>query len=178
MKNYIKIEISDEIMILFKEALKILEESNEFKKWKKKNPSTYLSHGFLIIESTDYNWKIGYYDKKKDKLTSFDVGKKITIEPEEDVFKKEKSKDVKKLDLDKVKLDLSEAVAISKQLQEEEYSTENPTKIIAILQKIDAGQVWNITYLTQNFNTLNFKIKTETGRVLEKKLTGLMEFKK
>jgi len=165
-------------MISFKEALKILETSEEYKKWKKKNPSTYLSHGFLIIESTDYNWKIGYYNHKKDKLTSFDVGKKVTIEPEEEVFKKDKNKKIEKLDLEKIKLDLSEAVAISKQLQEEEFSTENPTKIIAILQKIDLGQVWNITYLTQNLNTLNFKIKSETGRVLEKKLTGLMEFQK
>jgi hypothetical protein len=165
-------------MILFKDALKILEKSSEFKNWKKKNPNTYLSYGFYVIESTDVNWKIGYYDRKKDKLTSFDVGSKIKIEPDEEVFKKEKEKKVEKLNLNEVKLDLSDAVSITQQLQEEEFATEKPTKIIAILQKIDMGQIWNITYLTLNFNTLNFKIKTETGRVLEKKLNPLMEFRK
>ena len=164
-------------MISFKDALKILEESSEFKNWKKKNKNTYLSYGFFIIESEDTNWKIGYYDSKKDKLTSFDVGSKIKIEPDEEVFKQKKKK-VEKLELDKVNYDLADAVSIAKNLQEEEFVTENPTKIIAILQKIDAGQIWNITCLTQNFNTLNFKIKSETGRVLEKRLSSLMEFKK
>ena len=164
-------------MILFKDALKILEKSSEFKNWKKKNPETYLSYGFYVIENTDVNWKIGYYDTKKDKLTSFDVGSKIKIEPDEEVFK-EKEKKVEKLNLSEVKLDLGDAISIAQQLQEEEFATEKPTRIIAILQKIDTRQVWNITYLTQNFNTLNFKIKTETGRVLEKKLTPLMEFRK
>jgi hypothetical protein len=164
-------------MILFKDALKILEKSSEFKDWKKKNKNTYLSYGFYVIENSDVNWKIGYYDSKKDKLTSFDVGSQIKIEPDEEVFKK-KEKKVKKIDIDEVKLDLGDAVSISQQLQEEEFVTEKPTKIIAILQKIEEHQVWNITYLTQNFNTLNFKIKTETGRVLEKKLTPLMEFRK
>ncbi len=164
-------------MILFKDALKILEKSSEFVNWKKKNKTTYLSYAFYVIENMDVNWKIGYYDAKKDKLTSFDVGSQIKIEPDEEVFK-EKEKKVKKLDLDDVKLDLGDAVSIAQQLQEEEFVTEKPTKIIAILQKIEDNQVWNITYLTQNFNTLNFKIKTETGRVLEKKLTPLMEFKK
>jgi len=164
-------------MILFKDALKILEKSSEFKNWKKKNPNTYLSYGFYVIENEDVNWKIGYYDSRKDKLTSFDVGSKIKIEPDEEVFK-EKEKKVEKLNLEDIKLDLGDAISIAQELQEEEFATEKPTKIIAILQKIDTGQVWNITYLTQNFNTLNFKIKTETGRVLEKKLNPLMEFRK
>lgn len=164
-------------MILFKDALKILEKSPEFKRWKKRNPETYLSYGFYVIENEDVNWKIGYYDSKKDKLTSFDVGSRIKIEPDEEIFK-EKSKKVRKLDLEKIKLDLGDAICIAQQLQEEEFATEKPTKIIAILQKIDVGQVWNITYLTQNFNTLNFKIKTETGRVLEKKLNPLIGFGK
>jgi hypothetical protein len=164
-------------MISFKDALKILEESSEFRSWRKKNPKTYLSYGFYVIDNEDVNWKIGYYDGKKDKLTSFDVGSKIKIEPDEEVFQAKKKK-VEKLDLEKVKFDLADAVGIAKNLQEEEFVTENPTRIIAILQKIEVGQVWNITCLTQNFNTLNFKIKTETGRVLEKKLTSLMQFKK
>ena len=119
-------------MISFKDALKILEKSSEFKKWKNKNKSNYLSYAFYVIDNEDVNWKIGYYDSKKEKLTSFDVGSKIKIEPDEEVFQEKKRK-VEKLDLKKIKLDLSEAITISKQLQEEEFATENPTKIIAIL---------------------------------------------
>ena len=162
----------------FKEALKILEESKEFKEWKKKNPEAYLSYGFFMVEENDANWKIGYYHKKADKVTSFNIGKnKIMIEPETEVFKKEETK-IEAIELNKIKLDLAEAVAIANQLQKEEYASENPQKIICILQKLKKHQVWNITFLTQNFNTLNFKIKSDSGRVIEKKLANVIEFRK
>jgi len=159
----------------FKEALKILEKSKEFNAWKRKNPETYLSYGFFVVEDADSDWKIGYYHKKDDRMTSFNVGEKITIEPEEEIFQKEKKK-VEKLDMEKVKLGLAEAVAIANQVQQEEYATEMPRKIIAILQTLDKKQVWNVTFLTQSFNTLNFKIKSENGRVVEKKLQPLFQF--
>ena len=164
-------------MQAFKEALGILEKSKEFKDWKKKNPDTYLSNGFIVVENADDNWRIGYYHEKSNKITSFNIGKKIIVEPEEEVFKKEKTK-VEALDLEKIKLDLAEAVALANNLQKEEFSTEIPTKIIAIIQNLKIGQIWNITFITQSFNSLNFKIKSENGKIVEKKLTSLLEFGK
>ena len=161
----------------FKEALKILEKSKEFKEWKKKNPEAYLSYAFFVVEDVDSGWKIGYYHKKHDKVTSFNVRDKITIEPEQEVLQKEK-KAVEKIDLGKVKHDLSDAVTIAINTQKEEYATEDPKKIIAILQTLNKKQVWNITFLTQTYNTLNFKIKSENGRVVEKKLSSLFQFDK
>lgn len=164
-------------MKLFKETLKTLESSKEFKDWRKKNPTAYLSYGFFAIEEVDTAWKIGYYHKNNNKITSFTVGKKIKLESDEEPFKKEKSK-VEKIDLKKLKFDLAEALVIANELQKEEFATENPRKVIAILQTLDVGQVWNITFLTQSFNTLNFKIKSENGRVMEKKLAPLFGFDK
>lgn len=164
-------------MLSFKEALGNLKSSDEFKNWKKGNPKAHLCYGFLILEDKDDNWKIGYYHKQNDKMTSFIISdNKIAIEPGEEVFKKETAK-VKPLNEEKVKIDLADAVAIANDLQKEEYATENPQKIIAILQNLDVGQVWNITFFTQSFNTLNFKIKCDTGRVLNKKLASLFEVK-
>lgn len=165
-------------MISFKEALGVLKNSKEFKNWKKDNPSASLCYGFYIVEEKDEDWKIGFYHKKEDKMTSFNVSKnKVRIEPEEEIFKKEETK-VNPLDEKKINLDLAEAIAIADDLQKEEYVTENPQKIIAILQTLEIGQVWNVTFVTKNFNTLNFKIKSENGRVLDKKLTSLFEFRK
>ena len=84
----------------FKDALKSLESSKEFKDWKKKNPDAYLTHGFFVLEEADDNWRIGFYHKKDDKITSFIVGNKVTIEPEEEIFKKDK-KVVQPLDSEK-----------------------------------------------------------------------------
>ena len=37
----------------FKEALKDLEQSDEFKEWKEKNKDTYLSYGFYVLEESE-----------------------------------------------------------------------------------------------------------------------------
>ena len=58
-----------------------------------------------------------------------------------------------------------------------EYKQETPFKIITILQKLDIGQVYNITYVTQSFKVLNFKIDSSNGKVLKKSLKSIMEFK-
>lgn len=158
----------------FKEALSKLKNSKVFKDWYKGNKDHYLSYGFYVVEKNDANWKIGYYHKKTDKITSFDIGNKIKMEPEEEILKK-KDKTIDALDLKNVKLDLADVVALADSVQKEEYSTETPIKIIAILQALEGHQVWNLTFLTQNFNTLNFKIKADTGRILEKKLVSLMQ---
>lgn len=157
-----------------KEALVELTGSKVYKDWKKNNKECYLSYAFYVVDKEDTNWKIGYYHSEEDKITSFDIGKKITIEPDEEVFKKEKNK-VQAIKLDDVKLDLADAVSLANDVQKEEYVNENPIKIIAILQKLEGHQVWNLTFLTQNFNTLNFKIKADTGRILDKRLVSLMQ---
>ncbi|MBR9691191.1 hypothetical protein GOV06_00220 [Candidatus Woesearchaeota archaeon] len=156
----------------FEQALKILEKSKEFKDWKKKNKEAYLSYGFLIVQDGGSDWKIGYYHKKRDGVTSFNVGDKITVEPEDDVFRKEK-KEVLGIDIKEIKYKLADAINIAVELQKKEFSAESPKKIIVILQKLDIGQIWNITFLTQSFSTLNIKVRSDTGEVVEKKLQPL-----
>jgi len=74
-----------------KPALKKLEESREFKKWRQKNKSTYFSYAFKILQEMDPDeWQIGFYNKKKDKITTFMIGSgSINVRAEEEIFKKE-----------------------------------------------------------------------------------------
>ena len=77
-----------------KPALKKLEESQDFRKWHQKNKNTYFSYAFKIQQEMGFNdWQLGFYDRKKDKITTFVViGDNIKIMPEEDIFKKEDMK--------------------------------------------------------------------------------------
>ena len=100
------------------------------------------------------------------------MDKEITIDPVDKAFQKEEKK-VERIDLNALKLTLADAVNIAKELQQQEYATENPKKIIAIIQKIDSNQIWNITFLTQSFNTLNIKINSNSGKIIDKKLQPL-----
>ena len=163
-----------------KPALEKLEESQDFKKWKQKNKDTYVSYAFKIPQEMDSNeWLVGFYDKKKDKITTFAMKNDgINMMPEEEIFKKEDAK-VKKIELDKVKLTLDNAIAKADEFQQKNFPKDRSIKTIAILQNIDElGNIWNITYVTEAFNTLNMKIDASNGKIVKSKLSSVFSFRK
>ncbi len=162
-----------------KPALKKLEESQDFKKWKQKNKNSYFSYAFKILQEMPNDWQFGFYDKKKDKITTFIVSEdNIKIRPEEDVFKKEDMK-VKEIELSKLKLTFDNAIYKADEFQQKNFPKDKGIKTIAILQNIQGfGNIWNITYITEAFNTLNMKIDASNGNVLEHNLSSVFSFRK
>jgi len=162
-----------------KPALKKLEESSDFKKWKKSNKDTYFSYAFKIPQEIPDEWQLGFYNKKKDKITTFFIkGGAISMRPDEDVFKKEEMK-VNEIQLDRVKLTFDNAITKANEFQEKNFPKDRSIKTIAILQNIsDLGNIWNITYVTEAFNTLNMKIDASNGKVLEHNLMSILSFRK
>ena len=163
-----------------KPALKNLEESKEFKAWRKKNKNTYISYAFKIPQEMGSNdWQFGFYNSKKDKITTFVItGDSIKIRPEEEIFKKEDMK-VKKIQLDKVNLTFDNAIGKADEFQQKNFSKDKSIKTIVILQNSqEFGNVWNITYITEAFNTLNMKIDASNGRMLEHNLSSILSFRK
>ena len=160
------------------EALEILKNNPTFKDWKKHNEETYFSYGFNVIEKEKENpWQLGFFDKKNDKLTSFTVLEHdIIISPQEDAFKPE-TMEIMPIEVEKVKKNLQEILQKAEGLQKKEYKAEIPMKIIAILQNLENfGTIWNITFVSRTMKTLNIKINSENGNILEHKLHSLFEF--
>jgi len=160
-----------------KPALEELKKSPEFKKWFSSNNKTYFSYAFAMIENnTQSEWQIGYYDSAKNKITTFIISESaVAIKPEEDIFKKS-DMDVKKIDEEKLKLPLNGILIIAEKLKKEKYPKELALKTIVIAQNLeDFGNIWNITYVTQSFSTLNIKIKADSGKIAEHKLCHLFE---
>jgi len=160
-----------------KDVLKRLEGSSEFKEWKKKNKDSFLAHVFKMLDEANKNdWQIGYYNKD-DTITTFILTPRgINIAETENIFKRPEAK-VKRLEKEKIKIDITKALEKAEKIQTKEYKQEMPFKIITILQRLDIGQVYNITYITQSFKVLNFKIDSSSGKVLKKSLKPIMEFK-
>ena len=152
--------------MLVKEILERVELSKKFKTWKKTD--YYLAYMFT---SNKEEWQVGYYNKKNEKMTSFQVSKTVTKLPESEVFKEKKT--VKNLDLKKVNIDFKEAVNKCKK----EHENLNPMgvilKQIVILQHLKQGQVWNITLFTTTMNTTNIKLDSSTGKIISKETFGL-----
>jgi len=162
-----------------KPSLKKLEESSDFKKWHQKNKSTYLSYVFKIPqEMNEAEWQFGFYDRKKDRITTFILNNNdVKIRPEEEIFKKE-GMEVEAIKLDRIKLTFENAVAKASEFQQKNFPKDKSIKTIAILQNIEKmGNIWNITYVTGAFNTLNMKIDAATGKVLEHSLSSVFSFR-
>ena len=159
------------------DVLKRLKENNEFKEWKKKNKDSFLAHIFKMLDDANKDdWQIGFYNKD-DTITTFILTPDgIKIAAAENVFKRPEAK-IQRLNEEKIKIDITKALEAAEKVQTTEYKNEVPSKIITILQRLDIGQVYNITYVTQSFKVLNLKIDSSTGKVLKKKLTSIMEFK-
>ena len=162
-----------------KPALKKLEESADFNKWRSKNKDTYFSYAFKIPqEMAADEWQLGFYDKKIDKITTFIIlGESVNMRPEEEIFKKEEM-DVHKVELDKVRLTFDNAISSANDFQKGKFPKERSIKTIAILQNIAGfGNIWNITFITEAFNTLNIKIDASSGKIMEHNLSSVFSFK-
>lgn len=162
-----------------KDALKKLEQSSSFKKWRQENKKTYLSYAFKIPQEMPDEWQIGFYNKKKDKITTFVMnGDNIEIKLEEDIFKKEGMR-VNEIQLNKVKLSFGDAITEADKFQEKNFPKDRSIKTIVILQNfLKLGNIWNITYVTEAFNTLNMKIDASSGKVLEHTLSSVFSFRR
>ncbi len=162
-----------------KPALEKLEKDPDFKKWKHKSKNTYFSYAFKIPQEMGLNdWQLGFYDNKKDKITTFVMtGDNISIRAEEDIFKEEETK-VNEVRIDKIKIALDKAIEKTNEFQEKNFPHDKSIKTIAILQNIpELGNVWNITYVTEKFNTLNMKVDASSGKVVEHNIASVFDFR-
>ena len=157
-----------------------LEENSEFKKWRDEHPQAYIAHAFMMMDKVNENiWQIGYYHPDNDKITTFIIeGDDIKISPESNIFKRPDSK-VEKLDLEKVKIGTVQAVETAEGLMEKEYPKAVPLKMFFIVQSIPKhGTVYNVTFLSQDFQAINMRISSETGDVLSHKAEKILDIKK
>lgn len=145
---------------MFHEKLKIMRENPEFKEWKEKNKQFFLAHAFFIEGG---NWQFGFYNTETSKMVTFTCGEKITCAPEEEVLKSEK--EITELNPEKIKIKWEDAKKTAEDLIKSEYKNQLITKNFVIIQTVELP-VFNITFLGQNFKTINIKIDAETGKII------------
>ena len=158
-----------------KKALQLLENNSEFKSWKSKHKSYFIINVFVMLEPQQKieSIQIGYSTKNGKKITSFIVSKD-NIELFTDEVYKRPEKKLNKLNMEKVKTTISQAITQAEKQKQLIYPTEEVTKKIIILQN-EKGEQWNITFVTKSFNMLNIKISATSGTLLEHKKTSLLQ---
>ena len=161
----------------YKEAFEVLQESLEFKSWRKNNPKPYLAHFFTELDAhlRNLNWEIGYYDAEKDLITTFAINEQIQLQPEAQVFKERHS--VKELKMEEIKTDTLQILENVKRFQMKNYPAQTPLKGFLIIQNIDFGAVWNVTLVTQAFAALNIKLRAQSGEIVHHNLSTFFDFR-
>jgi len=145
---------------MFHEKLNQLLESEEFKDWKAQHEDFFLAHAFIM---QDGEWQFGFYNPEKEKMVTFICGNEIIHNKEEEVLKSKMQ--ITKLDPDIIKIKLADALKKAKEILNENYKNQLVTKNFIIIQNVEKP-IFNITFLAQNFNTINIKIDAKTGEVI------------
>jgi len=146
--------------------------SEEFKKWKSKNKDSYLS-SCLIMQDQDNkgSWNFGYYIPKKNKITTFIMDNEIIINEDQKIFEQSKEK-LKEVKINDVEFNLDN---VNKFILKE-FKDKKLIKTIIVLQYIEA-LLWNITLLGLDFNLINIKLDSKTGKLIDKSVTSMLQFK-
>lgn len=164
-----------------KEAIGKLRKNDKFRQWHEKNKKADLVHAFMMLEpGKETGCDIGFYDPDKKLMTSFLVDKDVDdveITESKEIFTKD-TQQIKPLEEERLKINFDKALEKATALQQEKYKAHAPVKEVVILQNLNTGQVWNITFITKNFQTLNMKVDAETGEMLEDKLHEIFSFDK
>ena len=155
------------------DLFKKLEQSEEFKKFKKQHPDSYLCTAFFVLGKEESKKQFNYYLSETE-VMCFDMGQngeKITASNLNTV-KKEKLPQIK---VEEVDISPDAAAEIT----EKELGRKSD-KLILVLQKADEGIIWNITCI-DGFTLHRFHISAKDGKAKKMddvKLNEMMRIEK
>lgn len=160
----------------FHKALHTLTNNLSFKHWHKEHNNAFLAHGFLMLDEANKDtWQIGFYDEQKQRMTTFLVnGNKVEHTDEQEIL--QGPAPIQKLDPSEIKIEAEKAMEIANKLVKEEYGKEMLLKHFFIIQHAEGSTIYNVTYFTQTFKTINVKIDAEDGKILKHNIQVLAEF--
>lgn len=160
----------------FQETIQGIESTKEFQEWKKNHPDFYLVHAFKMLdEANKHIWQIGYYNKDKNQMeTVIKDGNKITFVPAQEILKS--SQEILPLNPEEVKISQNQAIDTALACVKENYPKDPVLKSFFIIQHLEGATIYNITYVTQTFKTINIKISSIDGKIIKHSCKKLADF--
>jgi hypothetical protein len=178
-----------------KELLDIVNESEEFKKFKQEHPESYFVSAFLILDlssekQTNNTYQINYCFKEKNKdnskekkaaMFSYDSeNKKINLNFSE--FTKQK----KELNLIEINQEIKSTIKELKEIVfkhlEEKSINKKPIKIIFSLNIFENNNkkelIWNLTSFFENLDLIRILVEDTTKEIRKSEKFNLMEMVK
>jgi uncharacterized membrane protein YkoI len=139
---------------------------------KVKEHEGFLAHAFIMLDDTSLNsWQLGFYHNKKI-ITFIIQNDTVTSLPPADMLSS--GSEVQELLVANVSLTVTQALEKADSEKKEKYAAEVIMKTFCIIQVIDARTVYNVTFFTQSFKTINVKIAADTGEIMHSSCEALV----
>ncbi|PIN75673.1 hypothetical protein COV18_02390 [Candidatus Woesearchaeota archaeon CG10_big_fil_rev_8_21_14_0_10_37_12] len=160
----------------FHKILNKLTQHTVFKEWHSKNKNYFLAHAFLMLDDANKDtWQIGFYNADKEKMVTFLISPtEVKHTEDQEVLRSEQ--EIQKLEPEKIKLVVEEALEKTKQFLKGQDAF--IVKTFFIIQQYHHTPIYNITYFLQTMETVNVKVNAETGEIVHHDRKKLLDMGK
>ena len=159
----------------FKQTLEKIENSPQFQDFKINHPNAELVAGFFILDffSNDNKQTLDYKDQEK--IFTFNLTQKDEIFTKEDeLIKNTTHPPLTKINPE-TKIEVEELKGLAGTQALDNGISAKFHKIIAVLQKHQDKQIWNLTCMLEGLIILNILIDSQTGEIIKFDRKSMMD---
>ena len=155
--------------------LKKLGKDEKFKNFIEKNPDSYFSAGFFVLDFEEKKnmHQVDYYLPKEKKMMTFTLDGKVEMK------KSELHNDLIPGKIDgKINLDLDTLKGIVEDEMKNHTVTHKLHKIIAVVQNLDGKLIWNLNCITSDMGVVKVHVDDQTHSILKFEPVNLFDIVK
>ena len=150
-----------------KDAIGILEKEASFNGWRGKHKDAFFAHAYVMEKPEGREWELGYFDPHDNMMEMFTIkDSKVSHEGATPVARAENAPPIKEVRMEEIQLTVGQAIERAEEIRKKEYSAEAPLRTFIIVQCIESGCIYNVTFFTKSFNVVNVKVSSKDGSVL------------
>lgn len=158
----------------FKDLLEKVENSEEFKKFERENPNAELCAGFFILDFLSNDGKNTLDYKIGEKIFTFSVEDEKIVVNEDKLVDEAGRPSLVEIDKE-INIEVDELKGIVGTRSLDEGISAKLNKIIAVLQKYNEKQIWNLTCMLDGLIILNVHVDALNGDVLKFERKSMMD---
>lgn len=151
-----------------------LNDSKEYKDFRKKHKDAFLTAGFFILdlEAGKNVHQVDFYIPSNKKIAAFTLDHHVTLQIFDTL---EGSKAPKELDIN-TNIDLDAIPGILQDEMKNRSITESLKKIIAVIQNLDGKKIWNLNCILSGMELLKAHVEDESGSVLKMDKSSVFDY--
>lgn len=150
-----------------------LESSEEYQEFKGKYENAFLIAGFFILdfESGQNLHQIDYYVPSEKKVAAFTLDEKVLVQ----MLKLIDDNVPEKLDI-RTNIDLDALKGIIEDEMKNRGMSESIRKMIAVIQKVEGKDIWNVNCVLSGMEILKAHIDDESETVLKMERSSILDY--